>query len=85
LLRALATSISLGWRNFAGIFALIFLPFLVYLPILLLKSHSVKLIGKTFPGMNVYLAGCGIVLAIFLNCFVIVCASQFVLDVDTGK
>src|SRR3989338_115586 len=44
LLKALAGSVALGFRNFFTIFSLLFLPFLVYLPMMVLKSASAQLI-----------------------------------------
>lgn len=80
LLKALICSISLGLRNFGSIFTLIFLPFLIYLPIALLKVGSSKLVEKTFPEINLYIIIVGIILAVFVECFVVVCASQFLWD-----
>ena len=50
LLKALGESIILGFRNFLSIFTLIFLPFLVYFPIILLKTGAgcQRLIRKNF-------------------------------------
>lgn len=79
-IRALFRSIAQGARHFLTIFKLIFLPFSVYLPIILLKTDSVRLINKTFPEINLYILILGIFLAVFVECFVIVSASQFVLD-----
>lgn len=48
-LKAFARSIYLGARNFLTILGLIILPFLAYLPVMLLKSFSAELADKTFP------------------------------------
>ncbi len=85
LLKALWGSISLGARNFFGIFILILVPFLLYLPITLLKGFSIKLVGLTFPEINLYVAGVGIVLAIFIDCFIVVFPSQFLLERSANK
>lgn len=85
LFKALGSSINLGWRNFVTIFTLIFLPFLVYLPITLLKTGSSRLINKTFPEINLYIAAAGIILTALVECFVVVCASQFLLDKEEAK
>jgi hypothetical protein len=84
LFKALGSSIVLGFRNFLSVFILIFLPFLVYLPITLLKTATPKLIDKTFPEISLYIAVAGIFLAAFAECFIMVCASQFLLDKDTS-
>ena len=78
--RAMAKSIYLGIRNFRTIFALISLPFLIYLPSMLLKSFSVELAGRTFPEINLYITAFGIVISIFVDSFLIICVSQFLLD-----
>ena len=80
LLKALGGSIYLGFRNFFKIFSLIFLPFLIYAPISLLKIASTKLAAKTFPEITFYIAGAGIIIAALIDCFIVVCASQFLLD-----
>ncbi len=80
LLKAVGGSICLGWRNFISIFGLIILPFVVFLPISILKSYSVRLIDKTFPEINLCLAAVGIIVTIFLDCFVFICAAQFLMD-----
>ena len=80
LLKGLGESIILGFRNFLSILTLIFLPFLVYFPITLLKTGATQLMEKTFPEISLLLAGAGIILAAFIECFVTVCAAQFVLD-----
>ncbi|MCQ9208828.1 MAG: hypothetical protein NG712_05570 [Omnitrophica bacterium] len=79
-LTALVKSISLGFRNFISIFALISLPFLVYLPIIILKTGAGTLASKTFPEINLYIAVLGIILTVFMECFIVVCATQFLLD-----
>jgi len=80
LLKAMARSIMLGLRNFLTIFALIFLPFFIYLPIILLKSFSTQIMDKTFPEISLYITVAGIVITIFLDSFAIIAVSQFLLD-----
>jgi len=80
VLTAVVRSIGLGFRNFISIFTLISLPFLIYLPITLLKTGAAKLVDKAFPEMNLYIAILGIILTVFMECFIVVCASQFLLD-----
>ncbi|MFH1245593.1 MAG: hypothetical protein V1662_03835 [Candidatus Omnitrophota bacterium] len=79
--KALWSSIVLGWNNFGAIFALVFFPFLLYLPITLLKIGTNKLIYCTFPEITLYISGFGIALTAFIECLVLVCATQFVLDI----
>ncbi len=87
LLKALGGSIYLGARNFLSLFTLIFLPFLLYFPISLLKLKvvSLKLTDLTFPEINLYIIVAGIIVSIFIDCFIVVCASQFLLDVEKRK
>lgn len=80
LLKAVARSIALGFRNFFRIFALLFTPLLLYLPVTLLKVYSTNLAGRTFPEIIVWVAAIGIIISVFLDCFIIVCAAQFVMD-----
>ncbi len=80
ILKALARSIMLGLRNFFTIFALIFLPFFIYLPVIFLKSFSAQIMDKTFPEINVFITIMGIIVTIFLDSFAIICVSQFVID-----
>lgn len=82
LLKALIKSVNLGFRKFFTIFYLIFLPFLVYLPVIFLKSISSQLIDKTFPEITVYVTAIGIIVSLFADCFMVVSTSQFVLDSD---
>lgn len=79
--KALWSSIVLGWNNFGVLFALVFFPFLLYLPITLLKSGTHKLIYCTFPEITLYITAFGIALTAFIECLVLVCAAQFVLDI----
>ena len=83
LLKAIAGGIAMGFRNFFGIFTLIFLPFMVYLPIMLLRAYSSDLAGRMFPEISVCIMGAGIVVAIFVECFVVVCAAQFLLEKES--
>ena len=82
LLKALFESISTGLRNFPGIFTMIFLPFLFYLPISILKTKDIllRLADMTSPEICIYLTGAGIIVSIFVDCFVTICAAQFLLD-----
>ena len=80
LLKALWKSILIGFRDFFTVASLIFLPFLVYLPVMLMKSFSNDLVVRTFPEINLYVSAFGIIIAAFLDCFVILCVSQFIMD-----
>lgn len=73
----------MGFRDFLKIFALIFLPFLVFLPVTLLKSGSFQLAVKTFPEIHLYITAVEIIASIFIDCFLVVCASKFLLDKES--
>ncbi len=80
LFKALAGSIYMGACNFFSIFILIFIPLLLYLPISLLKSFQPVLINKTFPEITLYITIVGIIVAMLIDCFITICAAQFLLD-----
>ncbi|MFA5143004.1 MAG: hypothetical protein WC522_02385 [Candidatus Omnitrophota bacterium] len=80
LVKAIFKSVRLGFRNFAVIFNLIFLPLAAYLPIILLKSFSAELAGKTFPEITLCTTLLGVIVTVFLDCFVIICVSKWLLD-----
>jgi len=82
LLKALLRSIYLGGRYFFTIMPIICVPYFIYLPILLLKSFPAILVSKTFPEINFLIAITGSIVALFIEAFVIVCLSQFLLDID---
>lgn len=85
LFRAIASGVILSLRNFITLFILIFLPFLIYLPLTLAKSFSLELVNKTFPEINVYVTIIGIPIAAFIDCFIILCASQFLIDMEEKR
>jgi len=80
--RALLSSIALGFRNFLKLFGLILMPMAVYLPVTFLRSYSPNLVIKLFPEVSLYIVGLGIVAAAFVECFIIVCATHFLLIRD---
>ena len=79
-LAAFFKSVSMGLRNFFSILMIILLPYLLYVPVIALKSEPINVINRTFPEITVVITLVGILLALFLECFVILCASQFLLD-----
>jgi hypothetical protein len=78
--RAMIKSVVIGVKNFSAIFIMILLPFLIYFPIVFIKSFSAEIAAKTFPGMNVVVSLIGILASMFLDCFIILCISRFLLD-----
>jgi hypothetical protein len=79
-LKSCILSIYMGVRNFFGIFSLILLPFIIYLPLSILKNFPGQLADKLFPEANLFVLIAGSILTIFVDCFVILCASQRLLD-----
>lgn len=80
LIKALGRSVLMGLKNFFTLFTLLLLPFLIYLPILLLKSGAAQIAQNTFPEIVVIITAIGIIASIFIDCFIIICLSQFLLD-----
>ncbi|MFH1753804.1 MAG: hypothetical protein ABH875_06440 [Candidatus Omnitrophota bacterium] len=83
LFKAVMESVYLGARNFFGIFALIFLPYLIYLPLALVRSTPLKLIEMTFPEINMIISVIDVLVAIVIDCFIIIGVSRFLLE-ETG-
>jgi len=79
-LPAVFQSISLGLRNFFKIFVIILLPHLIYLPIIALRMNPAKLVDNSFPEMTALITMATILIAPFLDCFIITCAAQFLSD-----
>lgn len=82
--KALGQSIILGGRNFLSLFILILFPFLIYFPVILLKVATPRLIGKSFPEMTLYIESGAIIFTVLVECFIMVCATQFLLDKENG-
>jgi len=84
-LRALGSSIRLGGRYFFVLFTLVFLPYVVYLPLSLVKSFSARIAVLTFPEMNAVITAAGVILALFVDCVVVLSASRFLLERESLK
>ncbi|MFA5145931.1 MAG: hypothetical protein WC515_00910 [Candidatus Omnitrophota bacterium] len=84
LVKAVVRSVTLAVKNFPTIIGLVLLPYLVYLPVVLLKSFSGAIMDKTVPESVVLVTVLGSVLSIFIDCFVILVAAQFVADKELG-
>lgn len=78
--KAFLKSLIFGAKNFFSIFGLILLPFVLYLPVLILRAFSEQLIAKVSPEMTAVVTLAGIVAALFLDCFVMVSVSNLILD-----
>lgn len=79
-LRAVGSSVVAGFKNFITLGALFSAPFLLYLPVVILKGYSLIIIGKTFPEMNIVITAAGILLSVFIDCFMILCAAKFLME-----
>lgn len=80
LFRAILGSVALGLRNFLKLFCLIVLPFFFYLPVILLNVFLPVIMNQTFPEISFYITLLSILLAVFIDCFVIVAVTQFLLN-----
>ena len=78
--KAFAGSVYLGFVNFFKMFVLLGLPFLVYFPMVLLRTAAVAIAERTFPEFIILVAAIGIVTTLFINLFIIVSVSQFLID-----
>jgi len=77
--RALSKSVYLGFRHFFTIFVTILIPYLVYLPFVLLKSFPTEVATKTFPEITFVITFAGIFVGQLVECFVIICVSRFLI------
>ena len=82
LLKGLFGSMGMGLRRFLSIIVMIFIPYALYFPITMLKSYAAEFSTKLFPEVTLYILGVGILAAIFVDCFVVVCATYFLLGKD---
>ncbi len=85
LFKAILGSISIGMRHFLKVFCLVLVPLLLYLPLIFMKTFLVAIIDKTFPDISLYITFLGIVAAIFIDCFVMMSLTQFLLDTKKAK
>lgn len=80
LFKSLLSSICLGARNFFKIFSLILPSFVIYLPFTILKSLPVAIADRAFPEVNFIIIALGIIATIFIDCFMILCVSEWLID-----
>lgn len=85
LLKAILGSAILGARNFLKVLWLILLPFLFYVPLFLTKAFMPIVMDKTFPESSFYVTLFGILISIFVDCFIIISAAQFLLETKKAK
>lgn len=84
LFKSLMQSFYLCVRNFPVIISLIFLPLLIYFPITLIKSFSSQLTVRTFPEIILLVNLTSSLASIFIDCFIVLCAAQFLIDKDNS-
>ena len=84
-LKALGESVAFGLKNFFPFLLLLVLPFSLYLPLVLVNLQPLKLVEATFPEIYLYVSAISIILSIFVDCYIIVCVSQFYLEKNMGK
>jgi len=87
LIKAFLISIGMGIRHFWTLFILIFLPFLVYLPVSLVKTRAIalKLAQATFPEINLFVAVIAIIISIFIDAFITLCAARYLIDTEGAE
>ena len=85
ILKAFGLSIWMGLVNIFKLFTIVLVPYLLYLPVVLLKIFLPLVMDKTVPEISLYITGLGIVLAIFVDCFVYVCAGNFLLEKEKNR
>lgn len=85
LFRAIIGSIAMGARNFIKIFCLIAVPYLFYLPVIMTDTFLNTIMDKTFPEISFYITLLNIVTAVFVDSFVIVSVTQFLLATKKTK
>lgn len=83
IVTALAKSVYMGLRKFFTIISIISLPFLAYLPMIILKSGAAQIADKTFPEVVLIITAIGILVSVFVDCFIYLSVSQFLLDTDS--
>ncbi len=84
LFAALGVSVRHGLRNFFTMFGLIFLPYLIYLPLTLARSTPLRLVEVTFPEINIVIAVVDTVAAVFIDCFIFLSVAAFFTENSGG-
>lgn len=80
LWKALPRSILLGFRRFPTMFALVFLPLMLYFPVALMKVFALKISQLTSPEIIFGILISGIIAGAVINCFVFANVSQLLLE-----
>ena len=85
LIKAIIGSMAVAARNFIRVFCLVLVPLLFYLPVIVMKTFLVAIMDKTIPEVSIYITLLGIVTSVFVDCFVIISVTQFLLDTKKAK
>jgi len=85
LFKSILQSFRMGFFNFPKILTILTLPFIVYLPVIFLKTFAMQIAQKTYPGINFYITLLGIILTIFIDSFIILSVSRFLLDSEKPR
>ncbi|MFA6320574.1 MAG: hypothetical protein WCY36_01815 [Candidatus Omnitrophota bacterium] len=85
LLKAIAGSVVKSVMNFIKVFCLILVPLSFYLPSLIMSSFLSPIMDKTFPEVGFYITLLTIVTAVFVDCFILMVMTQFLLDTKKAK
>ena len=78
--KAIFSSMALFIRNMFTVIGLIALPFLSYLPLVILKGVSRQLVDATFPEIVLAVTLAGSIASIFVDSFMLVCICRFITD-----
>lgn len=80
LLKAVTGSVRFGARNFLSVLFLIFLPYFLYFPVTLMKAYAPDFGSKMFPETVLWILAFGVVVAVFIDAFVMACATIILME-----
>jgi hypothetical protein len=80
LIIALGESIGNGLYHFFSLFITMLVPYLLYMPLLLLRAYQDKLVSITFPEIVFHLTIARIFALKLIECFIFICVTRFVLE-----
>lgn len=85
LFKAIIGSVAVSARNFIKIFCLIVVPFLLYMPMILMNAFLLDIMDKTFPEVSFYITLLNIIITVVIDCFIMVSVTQFLLDIKKAR
>ncbi|MFH1593582.1 MAG: hypothetical protein ABID09_02665 [Candidatus Omnitrophota bacterium] len=83
--RCIGESIFRGGRNYITLCKTVCTPFLLYIPIIFLKAFSTQLVRRTLPVSVLIVGIAGIFVIKYIECFVAISATRFLLDTQKIK